>query len=882
VVRRASAEHYPTISNYTLAISKLSQYKRKRTKAALHLLKTMSTRKQRAPRKKANAEETAKLTPPSSPVEAFQQAVLRIRDILRHPSVAICGMDSMRTLCLYLTSRYLDKEKVAALKIPEKFCWEAMLDQARNVSGGTEYALARFFNDKDECLVEHLDRVFKTQKLSFDVRSPQKHCEILELLAPLELDKVELQADLLGYVYEQHLKTGAAHPRDLGQFFTDRSICRYMTELCRPGFKAPGIPESVCDPTMGTGGFLAAWRRYYAEHFPGAVDWKVQQKEVFGDDTDARVAGVARLNMFLESRGAVFENLANRDSLHEGLPRTGFDVILANMPFGLKGLKHVDCCARVKDLKIRGTKSEPLFLQLLMVSLNPGGRCAVVVPDGVLINGAALHVDTRQYLLEHFELRKVMGLKGNFFANTSIQPSILFFANTGEPTKVVEFCELEKRDDGTLKETLLLTVQLTQIQAQCGYVLDARQYTPNRENVASGGAYELHPLEELCEAANGKTLRAEDKVENGQYPVMGGGVDYVGRYTAFNREGINVSISKSGASAGFVKLHEIPFWAGDCFTLTPKDDTINLKFVYYCLKTSSAISSRLIAGTTIPHCKWDDIKDIRLPKPSLEVQNQIVAALDGAFRVIHESEQLAEDVRGHMRAIVRAASTKGAEITLADACDMKCGFAFKSSDYASEGLKVATHKNFKNGLLLSGDGQNFISGELVPDVYRLQAGDIVVSLDFDCGRVATAKDDVWALNQRILKIMPKRGKEITQRYLYWLLHLGAFYEEMQAKCTGTTIKHISSKDVEAIVIRVPSLDFQRELCGRLDELEQQLESLTSQAERYRADVKFILDAYLASPKENAAVPNEPDAAVHEATLKENVEETETAARDDDG
>jgi hypothetical protein len=76
---------------------------------------------------------------------------------------------------------------------------------------------------------------------------------------------------------------------------------------------------------------------------------------IHGNDTDSRVAGVARLNLFMETGGYRPTNLRTHDSLYGDLTQLGYDVILANMPFGLKGIKHAECCNRVKDLKIRGT-----------------------------------------------------------------------------------------------------------------------------------------------------------------------------------------------------------------------------------------------------------------------------------------------------------------------------------------------------------------------------------------------------------------------------------------------------------------------------------------------------------------------------------------------
>jgi type I restriction-modification system DNA methylase subunit len=143
-----------------------------------------------------------------------------------------------------------------------------------------------------------------------------------------------------------------------------------MIELCSPKFKQEGVPESVCDPTMGTGGFLSSYVKYYKQKYEGVpINWKLQQAEIHGCDTDMKVAGIARMNLFMETNGHNCENLKTFDSLHNDLTPFTYDIILANMPFGLKGIKYTDCSKRIKSLGINGTKSEPLFLQLMMVSL---------------------------------------------------------------------------------------------------------------------------------------------------------------------------------------------------------------------------------------------------------------------------------------------------------------------------------------------------------------------------------------------------------------------------------------------------------------------------------------------------------------------------------
>lgn len=145
----------------------------------------------------------------------------------------------------------MTRANVASLEVPAEFAWENLIETAQTKNGGVQKALDCFFHRETDCLVSHFDRLFGTDKFSFDIKNPAKHKEILEILDRVNMEHTDCQMDTLGWVYEQHLRTGSSAARDLGQFFTDRFICDYMVNLCRPDFKSNGVPESVCDPSMG-------------------------------------------------------------------------------------------------------------------------------------------------------------------------------------------------------------------------------------------------------------------------------------------------------------------------------------------------------------------------------------------------------------------------------------------------------------------------------------------------------------------------------------------------------------------------------------------------------------------------------------------------------
>jgi len=819
-------------------------------------------------------------------VEEFKSAIVRIRDILRGPGVAITGMDSMRHICLYLMSRYMTTDKVQTLGVPDDFAWDNLIETAQTKNGGVQKALDCFFHKETDCLVNHFDRLFGTENFSFDIKNPAKHKEILEILDKVNMEGVDCQMDILGWVYEQHLKTGSSAARDLGQFFTDRFICDYMVNLCNPGFKSKGVPESVCDPSMGTGGFLTSYMKFYKkQHADKPIDWSIQNKEIHGCDTDPKVAGVARLNLFMESGGNRSVNLRTHDSLYGDLIQTGYDLILANMPFGLKGIKHAECCERVKDLKIRGTKSEPLFLQLMMVSLNRGGRCAVVVPDGMLANGSTCHNDTRKYLLDNFELKRVIKMKGQFFMNTGIQPSILFFENTGNPTSVVEFWDV-KASNGEIEETMVLSVPREKFDASCSF--DMRRYQEVKA-VANPAGFPMVKLEDIVYHTNGKTLSSVEKLEGGKYDVMGGGMTYIGKTDKFNREGNTISISKSGASAGFIAFHSQRYWAGDCLTIVPKDASCDIKYLYYFMKLNSHLTMSTTSGSTIPHCKWDDIHKISISLPPIETQQEIVATLDRIYapgttelsetlkltdkamdlvlsnpgaslepiveaqRLMRKSAQMVADVnaqmvadvKAQMAAVVKSVGHRGFRTgKIGDNISFMNGYAFKSEEFLDSGVPIVKIKNIKSSVL-SFEKVQYSKQDTKLSKYAVKQGDMVISLtgelSGDVGINLTGIE--WYLNQRVARI-DIINKELQPQYMYYYLVYSGFTEAVRNLSTGSAQPNVSTKNIESMTLPLPPIEFQGSIIMRLNALQTQLSSLENLGKQAEDNARFILDSYL--------------------------------------
>lgn len=796
-------------------------------------------------------------------VETFKTAVIRIRDILRGPGVSITGMDSMRHICLYLLSRYMTRAKVTSLEVPEEFAWETLIETAQTKNGGVQKALDCFYHAEADCLVRHFDRLFGTEKFSFDIKSPQKHKEILEILNAVNMADVDCQMDILGWVYEQHLRTGSSAARDLGQFFTDRFICEYMTELCKPGFKSAGVPESVCDPSMGTGGFLTAFVKYFKKHHADTpIDWSVQQKEIHGCDTDPKVAGVSRLNLFMETGGNRPTNLLTHDSLYGDLTQTGYDVILANMPFGLKGIKHTDCCERVKALKIRGTKSEPLFLQLMMVSLHMGGRCAVVVPDGMLVNSSSCHNDTRKYLLDHFEVKRIIKMKGQFFMNTGIQPSILFFERTGNPTAAVEFWEVVKGDKGEITETMVVSVPRTKIDATSSFHM--RRYLESEKPVTNPAGFPMVKLGDICDLLSGKT---NNERGTGDIPFY----DSNGQIAVVNEHLFdgNYVITARVLSIGSFHLVSGKFWAGDN-TISMKvksESNTNIRYLFYWLRLNATKFHNIKSGI-IPKIRKSDVAEIKMPLPPLSIQQEIVSTLDRIYnpgsteiadmlkmtdkamdlvlanpagttlepiveaqRLIRKSVQMVADIKAQMVADIKAqmvAIMKSVESRrfdqkkLSEACDIskgrRCLEAVLDGGYPYH--DVAKISRMVAKYILD-----------TPAVLTPRAMSIgrFVYVDKECH----PSDDMFILK-------PKNDLRAKYLYYYCALLLSSHFKEFLHGVKPT----IDYSVFDYTIIHIPPVEFQDAVLTRLEALQSQLTALESLQKQTEDNARFVLQSYL--------------------------------------
>lgn len=248
--------------------------------------------------------------------------------------------------------------------------------------------------------------------------------KVVDMLDDVPMERRDTNGDLYEYMLSKLATSGQN-----GQFRTPRHIISLMVDLM-----APKPADRIVDPACGTAGFLVVASEYLREHhaelFTDASDRMAFHSSMFsGFDFDSTMLRIGSMNMLLH--GVENPEIAYRDSLSEGAAgeESRYTLVLANPPFA----GSLDYDATSSDLLrvVKTKKTELLFLALFLRLLEPGGRAAVIVPDGVLFGSSKAHKDLRKKLVEEQKLDAVIKLpSGVFRPYAGVSTAILLFTKT--------------------------------------------------------------------------------------------------------------------------------------------------------------------------------------------------------------------------------------------------------------------------------------------------------------------------------------------------------------------------------------------------------------------------------------------------------------------
>jgi type I restriction enzyme S subunit len=682
----------------------------------------------------------------------------------------------------------------------------------------------------------------------FDIQHKSTYKKLIDKLNTLPVTDV----DVLGNAYEeviQDIMTGKV----FGQFFTQPLVKKMMVKLINPQIHPDGKIDTCGDPAMGTGGFLITYLQYILQQATAKnikPDWDfIKTEGLYGKELEPDTYQLAVSNMLISS-GHMFENLERGDSIRVPITRK-FDNMLVNPPFGIKGLKYDDFESPLKNeyVPIKTDNAVSLFIQAIISMLKIGGKCAVVLPDGqdLFSKTNATLIAVREYLMKTCDLKEIIYLPSGIFTYTSIKTCIFYFVKKREGSDVLEtkinVSKMQKetgRDykfskthqttkvafydynpyEGEGVKNLLVEVPIEKIVSNL-YSLNYAEYMKDEtEEEQYEDGVVVKTLGEVCNFKNGKGIKKDTLVE-GDYPVIGGGQKPMGFHNEYNADENTILCSSSGAYAGFISKYDKKVWASDCFSIIPKNNSINNTYLYYLLKTIQDKIYKLQTGTAQPHIYSKDLQNIKIQIPSLERQQEIVKYLDFIYEKANKtSNEKIVELKQSNEFCLNNQKIFGENVmkTLGEVCKVNQGTYIKSD------MKIA------------GDYPVYGGGNVSYYINQYNREDeIIVAKDgvsADCVRYEKNK---FFLNHHGWTIICKN--EISKKYMFY--HLQSVQPELLSIAKGTAQLGINQENFYKLKIPVPTIERQKEIveyCEYNDtlikQLEKEIENNKKQAQQF--------------------------------------------------
>lgn len=564
----------------------------------------------------------------------------------------------------------------------KKYSWKNIMD--RSLAGYERvllYAEGLEKMSRNDKLPQLFRDIFKGAFLPF------KDPAVLDLfLKGINEFKYE-HSEELGDAFEYLLST-AASQGDAGQFRTPRHIIDFIVEAVDPQKE-----DRILDPACGTAGFLVSAYKHILKNNtdkksgkPGSLltstERKKLTKNIVGYDISHEMVRLSLVNLYLH--GFAEPNIYEYDTL-SSLERwdDNFDCLLANPPFMTPrgGIKPHN------RFPIQSKRSEVLFVDYITEHLTPNGKAGIIVPEGIIFQSGGAYKQLRKMLVEDGLWAVVSLPQGVFNPYSGVKTSILFFSNPiARQTQEILFVRVENDgfdlgaqrrpiDKNDLPKALEVikkykqavqqgkkfsfnkdeqkfasVVKKEKIAGDGEYNLSVNRYAGSERGFELNGAWQMVELGEVVmpKSGNNKIIKGTLSTENNgslfpAYSATGQDVYSDG----FDYEGEGIVISAVGAHCGKCFLANGKWRAiANTHVLLPKKERVIAKFIWYLVNDEKFW---IRGGAAQPFVKINLSLKKKIPLPPIEVQQQIVAELDGYQKIIDGAKQVVENWKPTVR-----------------------------------------------------------------------------------------------------------------------------------------------------------------------------------------------------------------------------------------
>ena len=320
----------------------------------------------------------------------------------------------------------------------------------------------------------------------------------------------------------------------------------------------------------------------------------------------------------------------------------------------------------------------------------------------------------------------------------------------------------------------------------------------------------------------GKSI-TKQQTQKGNIPVVAGGIDFAYLHNVANRKANVITISASGANAGFVNFWDKPIWASDCSTIQSNDEkTISIRYIYEELKALQKVVYDLQKGNAQPHVYIDDIKKIRIPLPPFDIQQKIVDEIEEIEKKNLVLEKNIQKLNTQKNVLISSATTFK-QFRLGDLIILEYGKALPKYE-RNKGIYPVV-------------GSNGIDG--YHDSYMLEGPNIIVGRKGSVGKINLIQNNCNPIDT-CYYVKIKNNNLLDFYYCYQLL-LGLNLESLNV---GMGPGGLNRNSAYAISVKIPPLSEQQKIVAQIEKLEKQIAEAQAIIDNSNQQKQEILDKYL--------------------------------------
>jgi len=695
----------------------------------------------------------------------------------------------------------------------QKYSWKNLLDtKTSGVEKIKLYSEAIEQMYTNENLPELFREIFKNSFLPF--KDPSTLNMFLKEINEFHYSNSEKLGDAFEYLLSFMGSQG-----DAGQFRTPRHIIDFITEIVNPQKN-----ETVLDPACGTAGFLiSAYKHILKQNTKknlgdslSASDRKKIGENLNGYDISPDMVKMSLVNMYLHKftnpKINEYDTLSSEDRWNEY-----YDVILANPPFfSPKGgiMPH-------NRFGVSSTKAEVLFVDYINEHLKPNGRAGVIIPEGIIFQGGTAYKQLRKRLIETSLIGVVSLPVGVFQPYSGVKTSVLILdKEKSKKSKDIFFINIENDgyslnsnrneiDKNDLPQAILdikdnknskldLVKKEDILKNECSL-----NYSSYKDDEIFKSNSKIVLLKEYVELKRGTSITKKD-VSDGNIPVIAGGQKPAYFHNKSNRKSNCITVSSSGAYAGYVAIHNNPIFASDCFTIEANTIDLNQKFLFYLLKFKQKLIYSFQTGGAQPHVYAKNFDKFKIPLPSIENQNQIVEELEGYQKIIDGCRQV---IKNYKPSIDIDPSWEMVELN--QVCYFKrgpFGGSLKKEIFKDEGYLVYEQYHAINDDYSK--ERYFIDNKKFEEMkgFAVKENDLIISCSGTMGKVSIIPENFkkGIINQALLKLTPDE-KLVNSYFLKFYLQSTPIQNKYFTDQSGSAIQNVASVKVLK-KIPFPSID----------------------------------------------------------------------------